>query len=458
MYFLGELFDPLTNEITEFESYSDFINEIQQVAILEFDENKRPDIEHTYLWIKLAVSDSMEDLSNIKVPYFRLNKMLIQSAYPQRQNPQNPGMLFPAEIYNGAFQNNHYKGRYTGALYITAMANLNLDDDGPDDFKETFLEFSDKETEYPKNLDFNCILSGDNLKTALEKLQETLDYDPNLLNQTSYQQALVTVCFFIAEAVRFNIVQYAAMNMLNLNQDNQCKSSEYYQLWSSWKAVILEWQSLCGHLDTAGMRSLNPLLQIGIPVNAIDIALQAKNPKKYASRSVFTFFPKSNDTNHLEQLQKSVLDDFLNNYPGDYYCSEGIYPKANYVGRDWDYYAKNVFNDMTNNQVQIYVEEGKTHSEEKNFKEAAISFVRALDLYHEHHYPYDQKQLLSLNYQAGRAYFKLEEYDKALSYLSISEYLSGVIHGEDHKKTKTVREILNTCQEKTTSTSDLKPF
>ncbi|MFA6303550.1 MAG: hypothetical protein WC627_10545 [Legionella sp.] len=458
MYFLGELYDPLTNEITESESYSDFINEIQQVAILEFDENTRPNIEHAYLWIKLAVSDSKEELSNIKVPYFRLNKMLIQSACTERLNPQNPGRLLPAEIYDGDFQNKYYPGRYTGALYLTAMANLNLDDDGPDDFMETFLEFSDKETEYPKSDTFNCILSGDNLKSALDKLQELLDYDPKLLNQITYQQALVTACFFIAEAVRFNIVQFAAMNMLNLNQDELCKTSEYYQPWSSWKAVILEWQSLCGHLDKAGMRSLNPLLQIGIPINAIDLAIEAENPKKYATRSVFTFFPQSVNTKHLEQLKNSVLNDFLNNYPGDYYCSEGIYPRDNYAGRDWDCYATNVFNDMSNNQMKIYVEEGKTYSDEKNFKQAAISFARALDLYHEHHKPYDQNQLLSLNYQAGLAYFKHEEYDEALSYLSISVCLSETIYGEHNKKTESVRAILNTCQEKTTNTSAFKAY
>ncbi len=75
------------------------------------------------------------------------------------------------------------------------------------------------------------------------------------------------MAFIISEAARFNIVQFAVMNILNFNDVENIQCASIYKKWSSWLPIIKNWKDICEKLADIRGRGLKPLHTANIPIS-----------------------------------------------------------------------------------------------------------------------------------------------------------------------------------------------
>lgn len=474
MYFRGEIYDPVSGDVRDYDDYELFIQGIQQAAFIELDEidereatqQKPPKIEDTYLWIKVMLSEAEKDLEDVNVPYFRLNKIIFhRPVIVMEEGPSEViSIVSPAEILSGEELQKAYPKRNQGSLYISGIGHLSgfstLDassDDESAEFTETpedrIFELEEKDIQYPKDSSFDWRLSSYGLKSAIKQLGAIVDKvdRDRLIKEDSYKKAFFTVCFFTAEAARFDIVKYGAMNMLNLCNSETVSFSKHYQCWSRWKPIIQFWRVTCEHLDRAGQRGIDPLMMVGIPIK-IDSGGLVDHPAFQDSvvRNVLSFFPCEDGLNAREILQNQVLEDFSRNYPIQYGFSEAIFP-----GREGELVRQNVASEMFKQMIVMQLlelkESGKKLFEAKEYREALGIYVKALSVYNEQILTPDPELLLPIQFYIGASHYKLEEYASAQAHLEKSSALSEELYGKDDARTIRVKKMLDSCSAKISS-------
>lgn len=440
MFFKGVIFDPHFSYYQEHRNYSEFIDEIQVLALLEMNKSSPLKEEATYLWIKIIVAQTEEDLELREAPYFRLNKLVYFA--PNAKKPE------PAEMPDNNYLSKYYPNRKKGDLYLTAIAT-SIEANSEENAEESISDFSEIEpvfelqeeaTRYSKDPKFDTSLSPIKLINSLSLLFDLVKEDnrDQLIKNTNSKQALAMVCFYIPEAVRFKLVQYAVMNMLHESdslEPNQ--ETRTYWSWKMWNPVITNWSKLSERLDSAGQRGLNPKLLVGIPINIVNrsksnLPLFNTGP----IQNVLGLFASETDK-FIEKVQDEVLVDYM----------------VKYISANFDDYSifSNKVTPHFQNRIKCAIELLQTDAQklynEQNYKGALNKYVAALKMSITPLTVQDENRILSLNHFIGVVHIKLKKHHEGIPYLEKSLKLAKMLYGPKHSNTIKVQKNLDLCLE-----------